>query len=119
MDSDVKITLNGKSILYYVKSLERQLNKPVEIEVTLELRTPTDNRKESIALIGDIEKRPCKIVSLEGLAKEYKKDVALLEGEYENYRALEIKKEMVSLIYSHPLHILVKGYLFKIEQNGW
>ena len=109
MDSDIEVTLNGKSILDYVKSLEQQLNQPVEINVTLELTTLTDKNKEHITLIGDFRKRSCKVVGLEGLAKEYRRDVALLEGEYENYRALEIKDEMLSLIFSHPLHITNEG----------
>ena len=109
MYPDIEVTLNGKCLLDYVKSLEQQLNQPVQIQVTLELTTSTDNNKEHIALIGDFGKRRCKVVGLEGLAKEYKRDIVLLEGEYENYRALEIKDEMLSLIFSHPLHITNEG----------
>jgi len=82
-----------------ILGLESNLGEPVELSVSLCVKTPTGEDKSLIGTYGNLRERPLEVKRVEGLGRDYKNDIRLLEGKYTNLRALEEKVNGLDLIY--------------------
>ncbi len=82
-----------------ILALESRSGQPVEVELSLRVRTATCESTVELGAYGRLKERPLDVKRVEDLAREYKSDVRLLEGEYANLKALDHEIEKYNLIF--------------------
>ncbi len=115
--------LYGKPVIDYLKSLEQQSGQAVQLEVIVSVRTAADRDKTVVELCGELEKRPLRVQRVENLPKQYRDDVALLEGEYRNFQSWQEKIEVLELIYQKAHYtkegIHAQGQALAMVERRW
>lgn len=116
--------LYDKPVIDYLKSLEQQSGQAVQLEVIVRVGTVADSNETSVELCGKLEKRPLRVQRVENLPKQYRDDVALLEGEYRDFQSWQEKIEVLELIYQKPIHytkagINVQGQALGMVERRW
>lgn len=82
-----------------ILALESRSGQPVEVVISLRVKTAVCESTVELGTYGTLKERPLEVKKVEGLVREYKRDMNLLEGKYANLKALDLKIEEYNLIY--------------------